>query len=445
MTEPEQPTPIDPAPRRPRHAAPEPPSLHENLANLTVPELLGGGVMRDEATPDASASGASAGAAGAGADGAAPAPPAPPQAQERDVVSESIAVADDPNRTDISVDPYEHFDGKDFKKAPDYGVYAAAVDVADAEKQSDALVASAHRHQEEIHSADELNASEASGASAGDGNADLAYGAKASDFGADYNPYLFGKPEPEAPKQDPAQAAAAQQGQQPNGAAAQNGNGNGGNFFNPFGFGGPVNGQNGQNPQNNGQQGQYGANGNPNASNGQNGGYQGWPFFNPYGFGNPNGQGMPNGQNEQNNGQPYGQPYNPQAGFNGQQYGNGQYGPNGQPADGHTPRYIGRVDVNDPNQNPLYGHWDSNSIIAFIFALLLPLPIFPAIIGGIGMWRTKTFHMKGWGLALAAVIINVLYTIFYFWMMKNGVSSSDLYSQMMQMLQQYENGGGTQA
>ena len=28
-----------------------------------------------------------------------------------------------------------------------------------------------------------------------------------------------------------------------------------------------------------------------------------------------------------------------------------------------------RIDLNDPNQNPLYGHWDSYAIISFILAL----------------------------------------------------------------------------
>ena len=56
-------------------------------------------------------------------------------------------------------------------------------------------------------------------------------------------------------------------------------------------------------------------------------------------------------------------------GMQGQPYGQQ---PNGQP---HQPHYYHGIDLNDPNQNPLYGHWDSYAIISFILALFFPVPV----------------------------------------------------------------------
>ncbi len=78
---------------------------------------------------------------------------------------------------------------------------------------------------------------------------------------------------------------------------------------------------------------------------------------------------------------------------------------------GKYPRYVNGIDMEDPNQNIFYGRWDAGAIIAFVFALFLPVPIMPAILGALSMRRTRIMRMKGYGLALAAVIINVLYTI----------------------------------
>ncbi|NEG70236.1 hypothetical protein [Bifidobacterium choloepi] len=375
---------------------------------------------------------------------------------------ENEKIVNDPNRTSVEIDPYEHYNGVDYKKAPDYGVYASATQIADAEKQSDELVEEARKHDEDVHSEAALNISERTSESAGSGDDKLAYGALDSDFPKDYNPYIYGKPDPEPqpqaaqPDGQPNQAGYGQQGQ-------QNGYGN-------------QNGQNGQygNGQN-GYNGQQGPNGN---QNGYNNGAPGWPFFNPYaGYGNQNGQ-YGNGQNGQNgygdNGQQngygnqgngygnqngqygngqngYGNGQNGQNGYNGQQGPNGPYPfgfgmfgpyPNGQMPvthDGHTPKYYHGIDVNDPAQNPFYNHWDANSIFAFVFALIIPMPIVPALWAIFGMWRTKKFHMKGFGLAVAALVISVLYTILYFWMMKNGISTSELLGDMQTWLQQEEN------
>ena len=104
---------------------------------------------------------------------------------------------------------------------------------------------------------------------------------------------------------------------------------------------------------------------------------------------------------------------------------------NGQP---HQPHYYHGIDLNDPNQNPLYGHWDSYATISFILALFFPVPVLSALMGAVAMWRTRTFHMKGFGLAVAAVVINVLYTIAVIWMAFNGYDAMSLYQEALQQL-----------
>lgn len=110
---------------------------------------------------------------------------------------------------------------------------------------------------------------------------------------------------------------------------------------------------------------------------------------------------------------------------------------------GHTPRYFYGIDVNDPNQNPLYGRWDSYAIIAFVFALVFSVPLLPAIMGIISLWRTGTFHMKGRALAVAAIIINVLTTALQIWMWVNGIDVTDLTNQMLNMVGSGSGSGDT--
>ena len=125
-----------------------------------------------------------------------------------------------------------------------------------------------------------------------------------------------------------------------------------------------------------------------------------------------------------------GQPYGQQPAWPGNQQPYGQQ-PNGQP---HQSHYYHGIDLNDPNQNPLYGHWDSYAIISFILALFFPVPVLSALMGAVAMWRTRTFHMKGFGLAVAAVVINVLYTIAVIWMAFNGYDAMGLYQEALQQL-----------
>lgn len=97
-------------------------------------------------------------------------------------------------------------------------------------------------------------------------------------------------------------------------------------------------------------------------------------------------------------------------------------------------RIINGVNMDDPGQNPLYGRWDPYSIVSFIIALCLPVPFIPAILGAIAIHRTTTFRMKGLGLAIAAIVLNLIYSFFMVWMTINGLSVDDLYEQMMQLM-----------
>ena len=142
----------------------------------------------------------------------------------------------------------------------------------------------------------------------------------------------------------------------------------------------------------------------------------------------PNAQPAVNGQPGFNGPAPNGQPVNGQP-------------VNGQPANGQPNApypnvpwqqqgQLQPINLDDPNQNPLYGRWDPYAIVAFVCSVAFSLPLFPALIGGLAIWRTKTFHMKGRGLAIAAIIINILTTILQIWMWVNGISVFDLYSQL---------------
>lgn len=112
-------------------------------------------------------------------------------------------------------------------------------------------------------------------------------------------------------------------------------------------------------------------------------------------------------------------------------YGPNPYDPNRYPQRGNMP-YLPNLDLNDPRQNPTYGHWDAYAIMSLVFAVLMPVPVLPALVGAISMWRTKKLHMKGHGLALAAVIINVLYTLAVIWLAMHGLSVADLYNEALQ-------------
>ncbi|NMM96469.1 hypothetical protein G1C98_1205 [Bifidobacterium sp. DSM 109960] len=152
-----------------------------------------------------------------------------------------------------------------------------------------------------------------------------------------------------------------------------------------------------------------------------------------------------NGQNTQN-GQQYagqqGQPYNPYAQPNPYAQQQNQYNPyGGQPPQPNMPR-IQYLNPDDPAQNPFYGHWDSYAIVAFVCSLVFSVPVLPAVIGGLSLVRTKRLHMKGRGLAIAAIVINVLTTLLQAYLLIRGISVNDLYAQMFNMYSGGGNGGG---
>lgn len=106
-------------------------------------------------------------------------------------------------------------------------------------------------------------------------------------------------------------------------------------------------------------------------------------------------------------------------------------------------RYFNGIDLNDPQQNPIYGHWDFYAIFSFIFALVSSFPVLPALIGCLAIWRTRRFHTRGRGLAIAAVVINVLTTIIVIWMTMHGISMDDMYQAMLNMLAPGMGGSGS--
>lgn len=107
------------------------------------------------------------------------------------------------------------------------------------------------------------------------------------------------------------------------------------------------------------------------------------------------------------------------------QQGQGNANGQNQQQPGHKPKLLNGIDLNDPQQNPMYGHWDSYAIIALVFSFF-NIPVLPAIMGASAMWRTRTFHMKGFWIALIAVILNVLTTLVDFYLITHGISTSEL-------------------
>ncbi|MFR0557650.1 hypothetical protein PSRA_0385 [Pseudoscardovia radai] len=85
----------------------------------------------------------------------------------------------------------------------------------------------------------------------------------------------------------------------------------------------------------------------------------------------------------------------------------GQPGQSGQNAPGNNSLWtpMGNINLDDPHQNPWYGRWDSYAVISFVLSLFIP--ILGLVFGVVSMRRTRMFHMKGRGLAIAAVVISV--------------------------------------
>ena len=203
---------------------------------------------------------------------------------------------------------------------------------------------------------------------------DPEYGAMASAYGPDYDPYLYGAPEP--PASAPASEGAASDGAASPSDAAP----------------GARSGRYGSGPHAPGSYGQIG----PDASN--------TPSNMPYGA-------------------PQYGPQDAMPPYPGQERGGAE----------RPHRIVNGVDVDDPASNPLYGRWDPYAVIAFVFSILFSVPLLPALMGFAALWRTRTFHMRGRGLAVAAIVINTLTTIVQVWMLINGVDVADLTSRLLDM------------
>lgn len=107
---------------------------------------------------------------------------------------------------------------------------------------------------------------------------------------------------------------------------------------------------------------------------------------------------------------------------------NGSRDPNG-PANPSDGRYHNGIDLDDPNQNPLYGRWDFAAIVGFVTALI-GVPVLPIILCALSMYRTKLLRMKGRGLAIAGLVIGLLNLAVSLYMLIAGVDVYQLLSQL---------------
>ena len=108
-------------------------------------------------------------------------------------------------------------------------------------------------------------------------------------------------------------------------------------------------------------------------------------------------------------------------GRNGARQGNG----NGNGNIMWTP--YGSVNLDDPAQNPWYGRWDSLSVIAFITTFFMPFV--GLVLGCFAMHRTRVFHMKGRGLAIASIVLSVVLLVFQFYLVRSG-----MYTQLLESI-----------
>ncbi|MDF7663717.1 hypothetical protein PT282_03415 [Bifidobacterium sp. ESL0763] len=90
------------------------------------------------------------------------------------------------------------------------------------------------------------------------------------------------------------------------------------------------------------------------------------------------------------------------------------------------------IDLNDPEQNPLLGHWDSMSILSFVFAFLIP--VISLVLGVIGIWRARRFHMRGIGFAIAGIVLSLLSVAVEVWLMMHGISVEDLERKLLSQI-----------
>ncbi|MEK0306471.1 hypothetical protein [Bifidobacterium favimelis] len=164
-----------------------------------------------------------------------------------------------------------------------------------------------------------------------------------------------------------------------------------------------------------------------------------YPGWDPYVFGRPDDDGGANRQKGETASQagrpnPFFSPARggdaPQANGPGQiRQGGGRPGPGPSPAgQGGGPAGSGQgwqpplneADLADPSKNPFYGHYDPFAFVSLFMAIIIPVPLIPAVLGAISIYRIHVLHMKGTGVAVAAVVINVLWTLFLLWMVFTG-------------------------
>lgn len=151
--------------------------------------------------------------------------------------------------------------------------------------------------------------------------------------------------------------------------------------------------------------------------------------YNPYLYGAPDPKQKAEGEGTQQNAQGSSNPFTA-----------GQQTSAANQQTQYNPQMLNRVNYDDPNQNPFYGHWDP---YAFVAIVLFILPLVSLIFGAMSIWRCKKFHMKGRVLAIIAVVFAAANIALSIWMMLHGIDANTLYQMTLQRMGGQTSGGSS--
>lgn len=120
---------------------------------------------------------------------------------------------------------------------------------------------------------------------------------------------------------------------------------------------------------------------------------------------------------------------NPFAQFPGQNpNGAGSRQNSSQQNNGQLPFQFQQIVPDDPSKNPFYGRWDGMAIVSFVLSFFIPLISLP--LAWLSMRRTRALHMKGHGLAVAALILSLINLIWEIFVITSGINPMDTLMQM---------------
>ncbi|TCD53582.1 hypothetical protein EJ419_08050 [Alloscardovia theropitheci] len=95
------------------------------------------------------------------------------------------------------------------------------------------------------------------------------------------------------------------------------------------------------------------------------------------------------------------------------------------------PVEIREFDPDDPQKNPLYGHWDFYAIVAIICALFTQTTVVALFFGIVSLGRTKKFHMKGRALAIIAIVLCVIQIGIFAYLIITGTSETEFLQMLI--------------